>query len=119
VTGSGIGLPAAAGFARLDASVRFLGRTAGRAEEAARLGRHEGRPDVDAGVPRPDPPDHPHGGAGADTIVWLGAAPEAIRSTGELWHDRHPRPFTYAFGAGADDDHARTRLWQHVTELAG
>jgi dehydrogenase/reductase SDR family protein 12 len=56
---------------------------------------------------------------GADTIVWLGAAPEAIRSTGELWHDRHPRPFTYAFGAGADDDHARTRLWQHVTELAG
>lgn len=56
---------------------------------------------------------------GADTIVWLGGAPEAIESTGKLWHDRRSRPTTYALGAGADDVVARAHLWSHVAELAG
>src|SRR6201990_370177 len=38
---------------------------------------------------------------GADTIVWLGGAPEAVEKTGLFWHDRRPRPVTYLIGAGA------------------
>ena len=30
--------------------------------------------------------------AGADTVVWLAAAPEATERTGQLWMDRRPRP---------------------------
>ncbi|MYW94202.1 SDR family NAD(P)-dependent oxidoreductase [Amycolatopsis rubida] len=55
---------------------------------------------------------------GADTVVWLGASPEAIESTGRLWHDRRARPVTYWLGAGADDGLARARLWDHVSALA-
>ncbi|MEW1914092.1 SDR family NAD(P)-dependent oxidoreductase [Kitasatospora sp. NPDC085895] len=55
---------------------------------------------------------------GADTVVWLGAAPEALHSTGLLWHDRRPRPTTYALGAGPDSDAARQELWDHLTDLA-
>ncbi|MFG3343494.1 SDR family NAD(P)-dependent oxidoreductase [Streptomyces sp. NPDC048018] len=57
-------------------------------------------------------------GEGADTIVWLGSADEAIRTTGLFWHDRRPRPPTYAAGPGRDADATRTQLWQHVAELA-
>ncbi|WTX00121.1 SDR family NAD(P)-dependent oxidoreductase [Streptomycetaceae bacterium NBC_01309] len=56
---------------------------------------------------------------GADTIVWLGSAPEAVRTTGLLWHDRAPRPTTYALGAGPDTAEARRELWQYVAERAG
>ena len=56
---------------------------------------------------------------GADTIVWLGSAPEAIQSTGRLWQDRRPRPFTYRVGAGPDDDATAGRLWDYVAGLAG
>ena len=31
---------------------------------------------------------------GADTIVWLGGAREAVETTGLFWHDRRPRPVT-------------------------
>ena len=55
---------------------------------------------------------------GADTIVWLGGAPEAVETTGLFWHDRRPRPVTYLIGAGADDDAARRELWDHVAALA-
>jgi NAD(P)-dependent dehydrogenase (short-subunit alcohol dehydrogenase family) len=55
---------------------------------------------------------------GADTIVWLGGAPEAIQTTGLFWHDRRPRPATYLIGAGADDDATRRELWDHVAALA-
>jgi dehydrogenase/reductase SDR family member 12 len=55
---------------------------------------------------------------GADTIVWLGGAPEAVETTGLFWHDRRPRPVTYLIGAGADDDMARRELWDHVAALA-
>jgi dehydrogenase/reductase SDR family member 12 len=54
---------------------------------------------------------------GADTIVWLGSAPEAIQSTGWLWQDRRPRPFTYRIGAGPDDNAASSRLWDYVAGL--
>jgi len=56
---------------------------------------------------------------GADTIVWLGGAPEAVETTGLFWHDRRPRPVTYLVGAGADDDATRRELWDHVAALAG
>ncbi|MEU6406829.1 SDR family NAD(P)-dependent oxidoreductase [Streptomyces sp. NPDC046985] len=56
---------------------------------------------------------------GADTIVWLGSAPEAVRSTGLFWHDRRPRPTTYAVGAEADAPETREELWQYVAALAG
>jgi dehydrogenase/reductase SDR family protein 12 len=52
---------------------------------------------------------------GADTIVWLGAAPEPARTTGLFWHDRRPRPTHYRIGpAHSDDDaHAREELWAY------
>ncbi len=50
---------------------------------------------------------------GADTIVWLGASPEALRETGLFWHDRRPRPTHYRLGAHPDDDRARTELWDY------
>lgn len=56
---------------------------------------------------------------GADTIVWLGSAPEAIQSAGRLWHDRRVRPFTYRLGAGPDGYRAASELWDYVSDLAG
>jgi len=56
---------------------------------------------------------------GADTIVWLGGARQAVETTGLFWHDRRPRPVTYLIGAGADDEAARRELWDHVAALAG
>jgi NAD(P)-dependent dehydrogenase (short-subunit alcohol dehydrogenase family) len=53
---------------------------------------------------------------GADTIVWLGAAPEPLRSTGKFWHDRRPRPTHYRFGAKPDSDDARRRLWRYCDQ---
>jgi dehydrogenase/reductase SDR family protein 12 len=54
---------------------------------------------------------------GADTIVWLGGATEAIETTGLFWHDRRPRPATYLIGAGPDDDATREELWTYVEAL--
>jgi NAD(P)-dependent dehydrogenase (short-subunit alcohol dehydrogenase family) len=48
---------------------------------------------------------------GADTIVWLGAAPEALESTGRLWHDRRVRPTHYRLGADDDSPADRQKLW--------
>jgi dehydrogenase/reductase SDR family member 12 len=48
---------------------------------------------------------------GADTIVWLGAAPEALQSSGLFWHDRRPRPTHYLLGASEDSDADRQALW--------
>lgn len=55
---------------------------------------------------------------GADTIVWLGGAPEGIETTGLFWHDRRPRPATYLIGARPDDSATRQQLWDHVAALA-
>ncbi|MFF0413186.1 hypothetical protein ACFYUY_22430 [Kitasatospora sp. NPDC004745] len=56
---------------------------------------------------------------GADTVVWLGAAPEAVRCTGLFWHDRRPRPTTHTLGAAADSPATRRELWTHLTALTG
>jgi NAD(P)-dependent dehydrogenase (short-subunit alcohol dehydrogenase family) len=53
---------------------------------------------------------------GADTIVWLGGAPEAVQTTGLFWHDRRPRPTNYRLGASADSDSERIALWRHCTQ---
>jgi NAD(P)-dependent dehydrogenase (short-subunit alcohol dehydrogenase family) len=47
---------------------------------------------------------------GADTIVWLGAAPEPLQSTGKFWSDRRVRPTHYLIGASADSDEDRRAL---------
>ena len=57
--------------------------------------------------------------AGADTIVWLGAAPEPLRSTGRLWMDRRQRPTHYRLGASADSEADRAELWALCEQLAG
>jgi NAD(P)-dependent dehydrogenase (short-subunit alcohol dehydrogenase family) len=50
---------------------------------------------------------------GADTVVWLGAAPQALESTGGFWEDRRRRPTAYALGAHAPDDLERQILWDY------
>lgn len=50
---------------------------------------------------------------GADTIVWLGGAPEALETTGLFWHDRQPRPTHYLIGASADSDQAEEGIWNY------
>jgi dehydrogenase/reductase SDR family member 12 len=50
---------------------------------------------------------------GADTIVWLAAAPEALESTGRFWSDRRSRPTHYPLGAPDHSAQARQRLWDY------
>jgi len=51
---------------------------------------------------------------GADTIVWLGAAPEALRQTGLFWHDRQPRPTHYLVGPSPRaTERGRDELWAY------
>jgi NAD(P)-dependent dehydrogenase (short-subunit alcohol dehydrogenase family) len=47
---------------------------------------------------------------GADTVVWLAAAPEPGRSTGHFWHDRRIRPTHYLPWAH-DSEPDRRALW--------
>lgn len=54
---------------------------------------------------------------GADTIVWLGGAPEPLRTTGQFWHDRRARPTHYLLGASEDDPADRQRLWDCCRSL--
>jgi dehydrogenase/reductase SDR family protein 12 len=54
---------------------------------------------------------------GADTIVWLGGAPQALSSTGRFWHDRRARPTHYVLGASHDDLRDRRRLWDLCQSL--
>lgn len=54
---------------------------------------------------------------GADTAVWLAAAPSRAVGTGRFWHDREPRPAHYVpwtRETGADQE----RFWENVYELA-
>jgi NAD(P)-dependent dehydrogenase (short-subunit alcohol dehydrogenase family) len=53
---------------------------------------------------------------GADTIVWLAASDEAVRSTGRFWLDRRPRPTETIPGTAVDADQAR-RLWEACERL--
>ncbi len=53
---------------------------------------------------------------GADTIVWLGAAPEPVQRTGLFWQDRRPRPTNYRLGASPDSDRDRRALWAYCED---
>jgi dehydrogenase/reductase SDR family member 12 len=54
---------------------------------------------------------------GADTIVWLAGAPEALESSGQFWHDRRRRPTHYSLGAGEESMQERQRLWDFCESL--
>lgn len=50
---------------------------------------------------------------GADTAVWLAAAPSRTVGTGRFWHDREPRPahyFPWTRETGADQERFRERI---------
>ncbi|GLZ43103.1 SDR family NAD(P)-dependent oxidoreductase [Actinokineospora sp. NBRC 105648] len=55
---------------------------------------------------------------GADTIVWLAAAPAAGHSTGEFWHDRRVRP-THYLPWQHDDPADRKALWDLCVRETG
>jgi NAD(P)-dependent dehydrogenase (short-subunit alcohol dehydrogenase family) len=55
---------------------------------------------------------------GADTIVWLAAAPEPGRSTGRFWHDRRVRPTQYLPWAH-DFEPDRRALWRFCRDATG
>ncbi len=50
---------------------------------------------------------------GADTIVWLGAAPEPLERSGLFWQDRRPRPTHYRLGAPPGSEADREALWHY------
>lgn len=55
---------------------------------------------------------------GADTAVWLAAAPAIVAGTGRFWHDRRARPEHYVpwtRESAAD----RAHLWERCTLLTG
>jgi dehydrogenase/reductase SDR family member 12 len=53
---------------------------------------------------------------GADTLVWLAAAPAAATTTGLFWHDRRARPTEKLPGTGTDE-RERARLWKLVEQM--
>jgi len=55
---------------------------------------------------------------GADTIVWLGAAPEPAAVSGRFWHDRRPRP-THLRPGTRERPEDREHLWQELARLSG
>ena len=55
---------------------------------------------------------------GADTIVWLGSAPQAAAVSGAFWFDRAQRP-THLLPRGAESDEDRRRLWTEIERLSG
>jgi NAD(P)-dependent dehydrogenase (short-subunit alcohol dehydrogenase family) len=55
---------------------------------------------------------------GADTIVWLGAAPEPGRSSGGFWHDRRQRP-THRVPWTKETLAEREQLWAECERLSG
>jgi NAD(P)-dependent dehydrogenase (short-subunit alcohol dehydrogenase family) len=55
---------------------------------------------------------------GADTVVWLGTAPEPAGGSGELWHDRRVRP-KHRLPGTRETRAERERLWDELSQLAG
>ena len=55
--------------------------------------------------------------AGADTIVWLGAAPSRSRAPAAFWMDRRRRPTHYRIGASPDSAADRAELWALCEQL--
>ncbi len=57
-------------------------------------------------------------GQGADTIVWLAAAAEPARASGNFYLDRVPRP-THRLDRTRETPEERRQLWESVAKLAG
>lgn len=55
---------------------------------------------------------------GADTMIWLAAADEPARSSGEFWFDRRPVP-THLVESTQETPEERRRLWVNLVELTG
>ena len=55
---------------------------------------------------------------GADTIVWLGAAPEPAQRSGGFWHDRRERT-THMVPRTTESDADRNELWEQCMWLSG
>lgn len=55
---------------------------------------------------------------GADTIVWLGAAPEPGLTSGRFWHDRRARP-THLLPRTRETAQDRERLWASCAAMSG
>lgn len=55
---------------------------------------------------------------GADTVVWLAAAPEPGDRPGLFWHDRRPRP-THRAPWTRESEADRRRLWEQCVQLSG
>ncbi len=55
---------------------------------------------------------------GADTMVWLAAAPEAARCSGQFWLDRQPRN-THVFPGTRETPGERQALWDALSQQAG
>ncbi len=55
---------------------------------------------------------------GADTIVWLAAAPEPAMSTGGFWFDRRPAP-VHLFEATRETEQERAELWGGLVRITG
>jgi hypothetical protein len=53
----------------------------------------------------------------ADTIVWLGSAPDPGRSSGGFWHDRRQRP-THRVPWTEETPEDRERLWPNASDSA-
>jgi hypothetical protein len=53
---------------------------------------------------------------GAETILWLGAAPEPATSSGGFWHDRRERP-THRVPWTKETLAERERLWAECERL--
>ena len=55
---------------------------------------------------------------GADTVVWLGTAPELPAGSGELWHDRRVRP-KHRLPRTRETAAEREQLWSELCRLTG
>jgi dehydrogenase/reductase SDR family member 12 len=55
---------------------------------------------------------------GADTIVWLGSAPQSADASGGFWFDRARRR-THVLPWTAEPDDDRQRLWTEIERLTG
>ncbi|MBA3808818.1 MAG: SDR family NAD(P)-dependent oxidoreductase [Solirubrobacterales bacterium] len=55
---------------------------------------------------------------GADTILWLGTAPEPAQSSGDFWQDRRRRP-THRVPWTRESEEERSRLWSECVRLSG
>lgn len=55
---------------------------------------------------------------GADTMVWLTAAPEPAKKSGELWFDREVVP-KHFLDRTRETPEEREQLWERLVEITG